>query len=236
MPIYALPPEPTFPPISHAEPNGLLAVGGDLSPQRLLNAYASGIFPWYSEGEPILWWSTAPRMVLFPDELRVHKSMRPLLNGNKYRVSFDTDFEAVIHACATQARPEQDGTWIVPDMIAAYTELHRLGFAHSVEVWQGDELVGGLYGIALGRVFFGESMFARAANASKYGFIQLVLRLRQIGYQLIDCQQETPHIATLGARPIPRQEFTRLLDEGLQASTHRGAWTALVEIPLQKPF
>lgn len=236
MPIYALPSDPSFPPITHAEPNGLLAVGGDLSPQRLLNAYASGIFPWYSEGEPILWWSPAPRMVLFPDELRVHKSMRPLLNGSKYRVSFDTDFESVIRACAAQERPDQDGTWIVADMIAAYITLHQLGFAHSVEVWQDGALVGGLYGIALGRVFFGESMFARASNASKYGFIQLVLRLRQLGYQLIDCQQETPHIATLGARPISRQAFMELLETGLEADTHRGSWTELVNIPLQKSF
>jgi leucyl/phenylalanyl-tRNA--protein transferase len=236
MPIYALPPEPSFPPITHAEPNGLLAVGGDLSPQRLLNAYASGIFPWYSEGEPILWWSPAPRMVLFPDELRIHKSMRPLLNGDKYRVTFDQDFAAVIQACATQPREGQDGTWIVADMIAAYTALHRLGYAHSVEVWQEGELVGGLYGIALGRVFFGESMFAKASNASKFGLIQLVLRLRQIGYSLIDCQQETPHIATLGARPIPRKTFMQLLDQGLDAPTHQGSWSALAEIPLQKPF
>jgi leucyl/phenylalanyl-tRNA--protein transferase len=236
MPIYALPPDPSFPPITHAEPNGLLAVGGDLSPQRLLNAYANGIFPWYSDGEPILWWSPAPRMVLFPDELRVHKSMRPLLNGDKFRVSFDTDFEAVMRACSVQVRRDQDGTWITDEMIDAYCELHRFGYAHSVEVWQGGELVGGLYGIALGRIFFGESMFARASNASKFGFIQLVLRLRQIGYQLIDCQQETAHIATLGARPIERQEFTQRLEIGLQAPTHCGRWTELVEIPIQRPF
>jgi leucyl/phenylalanyl-tRNA---protein transferase len=236
MPIYALPSEPVFPPTSHAEPNGLLAVGGDLSPQRLLNAYASGIFPWYSEGDPILWWSTAPRMVLFPSELIIHKSMRSLLRGRRFRVSFDQDFPAVIGACATMERPEQDGTWIVEDMVKAYIELHRLGYAHSVEVWEGDTLVGGLYGIALGRVFFGESMFARVSNASKYGFIQLVLRLHQLDYTLIDCQQETPHIATLGARPISRQAFTAQLEAGLAHTTHVGSWARLADLEVKKPF
>ena len=225
MPIYALPRDPHFPPVAHAEPDGLLAVGGDLSPQRLLNAYAQGIFPWFSKGEPIMWWSPDPRMVLFPEELIVHKSMRPLINSNRLRVTFDTDFPAVIRNCSQLDRPGQQGSWIVPAMIDAYTELHRLGYAHSVEVWQDQTLVAGLYGIALGRCFFGESMFTHVSNASKLGFITLVQKLQAQAYTLIDCQQETTHLASLGARPIPRTDFIQHITLSIQQHpTQQGPW------------
>ena len=206
-----------FPPVTKAlrSPNGLLCAGADLSPGRLVEAYSHGIFPWFSEGDPILWWSPDPRMVLFPEELNVSRSLRRTLARDLYETRVDTAFRAVIEACA-EPRDPQGGTWIVPEMIEAYTRLHELGFAHSVESWSGDELAGGLYGVALGKVFFGESMFARETDASKVALVRLVERLRAAGYRVIDCQQATAHLASLGAREIPRRTFAQLLQESIQ--------------------
>lgn len=193
-----------------ADPNGLLAVGGDLSPAQLLAAYQRGIFPWFDETQPILWWSPSPRLVLKPSELHVSKSMRKLLRKAPFVVTTDVAFEEVIAACA-EPREDQDGTWITDEMQEAYIRLHQLGFAHSVEVWSGDNLVGGLYGIALDRVFFGESMFSRASNASKYGFIALIQALNPLGFELIDCQVHTDHLSSLGAKEVDRQTFESYL-------------------------
>ena len=201
-------PEPLFFPHPHlANSYGLLAVGGDLSPERLLLAYQFGIFPWYSEGQEILWWTPDPRCVLYPNKLKVSKSMRSLIRKNPFRVTMDHAFDQVIMACSKVPRKGQEGTWITTEMIGAYIEMHRLGHAHSVEVWEKDFLVGGLYGLAIGKVFFGESMFARVSNASKFGFISLVTTLQDLGYFLIDCQQETPHLISLGAEMISRDRF-----------------------------
>jgi leucyl/phenylalanyl-tRNA--protein transferase len=189
-----------------AEPNGLLAAGGDLSPERLLDAYRHGIFPWFAPGEPILWWSPDPRMVLVPSEFKCSKSLAKTLRNLDYEIRSDTAFEAVMRTCA-EPREEGGGTWIVEEMIAAYGELHRLGYAHSVEVWQNRELVGGLYGVALGRMFYGESMFSRRRDGSKIALAHLAQRLNQAGFGLIDCQFHTPHLAALGARPVSRSEF-----------------------------
>jgi len=215
-----------FPPVSKAlkSPNGLLCAGGDLSPARIIDAYSHGIFPWFSEGDPILWWSPDPRMVLFPDELKVSRSLRKSVARGTYETRVDTAFRAVMEACA-QPRDGQGGTWIVPEMVDAYTELHRMGHAHSVESWRGGELVGGLYGVALGKVFFGESMFARAPDASKVALVKLVERLRPRGYRLIDCQQATRHLASLGAREIPRAEFAKLVRESIQYPPSGERWS-----------
>ena len=210
----------TFPPLTKAmrEPNGLLAAGGDLSADRLVQAYRHGCFPWFSEGQPILWWSPDPRTVLLPEELHVSRSMAKLLRQQRYQVSFDRDFKAVIQACAGPRR-DADGTWITDDMQNAYTELHARGHAHSVEVWDNGELVGGLYGLAMGQLFFGESMFSRADNASKFGFITLARHLQAWGFVLIDCQMPTPHLESLGARSIPRREFADYLRDHLDQPT-----------------
>lgn len=231
MPVYRLPKAILFPPVAEAAEGGLLAVGGDLSPERLLAAYRLGIFPWYGEGEPILWWSPDPRFVLFPEELRISRSMRQFLKKGSVRISCDEAFRVVIAACG-KPRPGQDGTWITPEMEAAYGALHEMGYAHSVEVWQERTLVGGLYGVSLGRVFFGESMFSRIANASKAALITLVGALRPQGFDLIDCQVETQHLASLGARPIPRVEFNQLLAASLRRETLRGSWRSLLATPL----
>ena len=206
-----------FPPISKAlkSPNGLLCAGGDLAPGRIVEAYSQGIFPWYSEGDPILWWSPDPRMVLFPDELRVSRSLRRSLARAAYETRVDTAFRDVIEACAAP-REGQAGTWIVPEMVEAYVRLHELGFAHSVESWHEGRLAGGLYGMALGKAFFGESMFARAPDASKVALVRLVGRLRAGGFRVIDCQQATAHLASLGAREIPRKAFAQLVQESIQ--------------------
>ncbi len=190
------------------EPNGLLAAGGDLSPERLLHAYRLGVFPWYSAGQPILWWSPDPRAVLFPERMRVSRSLRKTLRQGRFRVTRDTAFREVMDACAAP-RPGSDGTWITPEMLAAYTRLHSLGWAHSVECWRDGRLAGGLYGVAMGRVFFGESMFSRESDASKVALAHLAGQ----GYRLIDCQVESEHLARLGAEPIPRRTFRALLDE-----------------------
>lgn len=186
-----------------------LAYGGDLSPQRLLYAYTQGIFPW--EDEPLAWWSPDPRFVLFPDDLVVSKSMRPYFNQQKFEVTYDTQFEKIMRNCAQMRRRGQGGTWISENFIRAYTHMHQLGFAHSVEVWKEGILVGGLYGIRLGKVFFGESMFSKVSNASKFGFISYVQKLQAEGVMLIDCQQETVHLGSLGAKAIPRDQFLDLL-------------------------
>jgi leucyl/phenylalanyl-tRNA--protein transferase len=202
----------TFPPLEKAlqDPNGLLAAGGDLSPERLVQAYRHGCFPWYQDGQPILWWSPNPRTVLFPDELHVSRSLAKLLRQGRYQVSFDSDFPAVIDACAAP-RDYADGTWITDTMRNAYCELHRRGIAHSVEVRHNGELVGGLYGLAMGQLFFGESMFSRADNASKVGFVTLVKHLQEAGFVLIDCQMPTEHLHSLGARAISRASFADYL-------------------------
>jgi leucyl/phenylalanyl-tRNA--protein transferase len=208
-----LPPEPVFPPVELAltEPNGLLAAGGDLSPERILTAYRNGIFPWFSAGEPILWWSPDPRMVLFPAELKISRSLAKVLRNKPYEVTLDTAFMEVIGACAGTPREGQNGTWITAEMQAAYGKLHELGYAHSVEVWMDDKLVGGLYGMALGRAFYGESMFSWRTDASKIALAHLCEHLQRRGFGIIDCQMETTHLASLGARPIPRSEFVSLL-------------------------
>lgn len=207
MTIYRLFEDPIFPDPMEADPDGLLAVGGDLSPQRLINAYALGIFPWYGENSPILWWSTDPRMVLEPSELHVPKSLRRILNREVFEVDYDSDFRGVITACADMPRPGQEGTWIMGEMVEAYVRLHEMGYAHSVEARLDGKLVGGLYGVSLGRVFFGESMFFNVPDASKVAFVHLVRRLGRLGFRLIDCQQTTEHLARFGAREITRAEF-----------------------------
>ena len=199
----------SFPPLELAlcEPSGLLCAGGDLTPQRLVTAYLNGIFPWYSPGEPILWWSPDPRMVLFPGEFRISCSLRKTLRNGNYQVRLDTRFKAVIQACARTPRKDQPGTWITPEIQAAYCKLHELGYAHSVETWVDETLVGGLYGIAIGKMFYGESMFAHATDASKIAVSHLVHFLGERGFGMIDCQMNTPHLASLGAQEIPRDEF-----------------------------
>lgn len=216
-----------FPHASLSDGDGLLAVGGDLSPDRILLAYKNGIFPWFNPGELFLWWSPDPRFVLFPEELKVSKSMRPYFNQKKFTVKYDTCFRQVIENCSQFKRKGQNGTWITDEMIEAYVNLHEMGWAHSVEVYADEELVGGLYGIAMGKVFFGESMFANVTNASKFGFISLVRQLLKRGFTLIDCQQETPHLASLGATAIPRDSFLDIMDKN-NALTHQPAnWSKL---------
>ncbi len=215
-----------FPPLSAAlkEPNGLLAVGGDLSPRRLIAAYARGAFPWYATGEPVLWWSPDPRMVLFPQELRVSRSLEKRLRQRDYEVRFDSAFRAVIEACAQTPRPGQDGTWIVPEMVEAYCRLHALGHAHSVETWMDGRLAGGLYGVAIGRMFYGESMFHHVADASKIALVHLVRDLAGHGFGMIDCQMRTAHLARFGAREIPRAEFAARLAELVDMPHHHAVW------------
>ena len=194
------------------QPNGLLAAGGDLLPERLLDAYRHGIFPWYSAGDPILWWSPDPRMVLFPDEFKVSNSLRKTLRRGNYEIRTDSAFERVMHACASP-RDGQNGTWIQEEIIDAYVRLHQLGLAHSIETWMDGELAGGLYGVSLGRMFYGESMFSRRTDASKIALAHLVAQLKRWDFGMIDCQMNTPHLATMGAREIPRAEFVTLLQE-----------------------
>ena len=201
-----------FPDVEEALPDGLLAIGGDLSTERLLLAYHNGIFPWYDDSEP-MWWCPNPRFVLFPENLKVSKSMKPVLNKGAFEFSTDTAFEEVINNCRKAPRPGQEGTWIGDDIIEAYTRLHKLGYAHSAETWLNGELVGGLYGVRLGNVFFGESMFSKVSNASKYAFIKYVQWLQKDGVQLIDCQVYTEHLERLGATMIPRVDFIEILRE-----------------------
>jgi leucyl/phenylalanyl-tRNA---protein transferase len=220
MPVMWLSPTQIYFPHSDTfDTPDVVAVGGDLSPERLLLAYSLGIFPWYNEGdEPIMWWCPDPRLVLYPDELKVSKSMRPFFNQEKFKVTYNVDFQRVMRTCMLNDRKDQDGgSWINEDMIVAYTILHKAGFAHSVEVWEGDELVGGLYGVAYGRIFYGESMFSKVSNASKFGFISFVQKVKAMGIELIDCQQETAHLSSLGARVISRDVFLEILKKNENA-------------------
>jgi len=211
MPLTLLGKEIWFPPVEQALPDGLLAVGGDLSRERLLLAYRSGIFPWYDEEEPPLWWSPDPRFVLFPGELRVSKSMQKVIAGGSFEFRVNTCFEEVVHHCRSVPREGQDGTWITEDVASAYCDLHKAGYAHSAETWQNGVLVGGLYGVMLGKVFYGESMFSLVSNASKFAFISWVRKLTSQGIELIDCQVHTAHLESLGARMVPRADFKALL-------------------------
>lgn len=220
-------PEQDFPLVDNAlrEPDGLLAIGGCLSQSRLLNAYRHGIFPWYNSEEPILWWSPDPRLVLFPDKLIISRSLRKTLNKNTFSVTFDQAFNKVVAACAGR-RKDATGTWITADIYAAYNQLYQTGFAHSVETWFDDELVGGLYGVALGRVFFGESMFHTKTDASKVAFVTLVKQLKFWGYQLIDCQVHTAYLESFGAQEIDRDYFIKLLDQYCESPAKQFAWQA----------
>ncbi|MBN1672478.1 MAG: leucyl/phenylalanyl-tRNA--protein transferase [Kiritimatiellae bacterium] len=224
MPIFRLGAERIFPPVELAEPGAPLAVGGDLSVERLLLAYESGIFPWFSEGDPILWWAPDPRFVLFPDKLKVSKSMQRVVKSGRFRITYDRAFRSVIAKCRIAKRKGQGGTWITAGMREAYCRLHEAGYAHSVEAWSGDALAGGLYGVSLGRCFFGESMFADVSNASKAALVDLVAMLDRRDFALIDCQVHSPHLAGLGAEYIPRARFSGLLAEALRADTIRGNW------------
>lgn len=225
MPVFRLSDELLFPDPSLAEEDGLLAVGGDLSPDRILRAYAEGIFPWFNEGSPILWWSPDPRLVLLPEELHVSASLARTLRRGRYRVTADVAFGQVIRGCSSSARAGQQGTWITGEMIEAYEELHRLGFAHSFEAWSGEALVGGLYGVSLGGAFFGESMFSERPDASKVAFVRSVEFLARSGVELVDCQVRTDHLVRLGARELPRTRFLGRLDELLEKPTLRGPWS-----------
>lgn len=211
MPIYELSSDLIFPPVEGAE-DGIVAIGGDLSPQRLILAYRLGIFPWFNEDQPIIWWSPDPRFVLFVDKVHVSRSMRRVLNAEKFMVTFNQDFEGVISNCKTSPREGQEGTWITADMQAAYTELFKLGHAHSVEVWQDGELVGGMYGVLVGKVFSGESMFSKVSNASKVGLITFMHKFREEGGHLLDCQIHSKHLESLGAEEMDREEFIAFLD------------------------
>jgi len=224
VPIFRLPREPVFPEPREAEPDGLLAVGGDLSPERLLQAYGAGIFPWYSDDTPILWWSPDPRLVLEPSWLHVPRSLARTMRRGRYAVRADTAFSQVIRRCADQPRPGQDGTWITDEMVFAYERLHRLGFAHSFEAWEGDALAGGLYGVSLGAAFFGESMYADRPDASKVAFVRAVESLAGWGVELVDCQVRTEHLARFGAREISRDDFLTRLERALEKPTLRGTW------------
>ncbi len=223
MPIFQLTRELLFPPVELATEEGILAIGGDLSPQRLLLAYRSGIFPWYMDESPILWWSPDPRFVLLIEDLSIPKSMRRIFNKNIFRFTFDTRFDEVIESCS-MPRKSGPSTWLVPEMIEAYKRLNRLGYAHSAEAWKDGELAGGLYGVSLGRCFFGESMFTRVSNASKASLIFLALSLKEKGFKFIDSQVYTSHLETLGAREIPRGNYMELLKSGLGFETIKGSW------------
>lgn len=224
MPVFRLTNDLLFPPPELASPEGLLAVGGDLSPERLLLAYRMGIFPWYSHDEPILWWSPDPRFVLLPHELKVSRSMRQLLKKNLFHLTFDRDFRAVMTACRAPRKDQEGGSWIHDDMIDAYSALHTQGLAHSVEVWMDGALVGGLYGVSLGKSFFGESMFSQVSNASKAALIFLTHTLQSLDFLFIDCQVHTEHLRSMGARMIPRTLFLAMLSDAIKGETLQGPW------------
>ena len=225
MPVFQLSEDLAFPSPHLASKEGLLAVGGDLTRSRLLLAYSLGIFPWYSDGEPILWWSPDPRLVLYPDELKISRSLNKAIKKGVFTLTFDMAFEHVITECARVPREHQKGTWIVDEMVEAYCRLHASGFAHSVEAWQGNRLAGGLYGVSLGRCFFGESMFTRISNASKVAFVALVRHLQSLNFALIDCQITTDHLISFGAREISRTQYLKELEAGLRAPTLQGKWS-----------
>ncbi|THJ24121.1 MAG: leucyl/phenylalanyl-tRNA--protein transferase [Nitrospira sp. CG24E] len=223
--LSANPQDLRFPPVDSASPEGLLAVGGDLRPERLLEAYRNGIFPWYSDDQPILWWSPDPRTVLFPDKLHISRSLKRSLRPGRFSVTFDLCFRDVMQHCAGP-RPQypDGGTWITAEMIEAYTKLHELGYAHSVETWQDGQLVGGLYGVALGGIFFAESMFTKVDDASKVALVSLVRQLQAWGSHIIDCQQASPHVMRFGAEEIPRRDFLDHLAIALTLPEQRGRW------------
>ena len=225
MPVYQLSEDLVFPSPHLASKEGLLAVGGDLTRTRLLLAYSLGIFPWYSEGEPILWWSPDPRLVLYPDELKVSRSLNKIINKGEFKVTVDCAFERVIKDCARVRLENQEGTWIVDEMVKAYCNLHESGFAQSIEAWADDRLAGGLYGVSLGSCFFGESMFTRVSNASKVAFVALVEHLRSLNFTLIDCQITTGHLTRFGAREISRFRYSDELDQALERPTLKGKWS-----------
>jgi leucyl/phenylalanyl-tRNA--protein transferase len=224
MPVYVLGDEFIFPDPNQAADEGLIAVGGDLSADRLLLAYSSGIFPWFSEGDPILWWSPDPRLVLFPEKFRISKSLQQTLRNKQFTVKFDNCFDKVIEACSTISRSDQDGTWITSQMKEAYIRLHHLGFAHSVETYMDGKLAGGLYGLSLGRAFFGESMFFYERDASKIAFYYLVQKLLEWKFHFIDAQVETGHLKNLGAESLTRAEFLNLLKNAIIYPTIKGKW------------
>jgi leucyl/phenylalanyl-tRNA--protein transferase len=224
MPIFRLSEKISFPPPHYAEPEGLLAVGGDLSKKRLLLAYRMGIFPWFSEGDPILWWSPDPRLVLYPNEIKIPERLRRTIRQAKFDISFDEAFERVINTCAGTRLKDHQGTWILPEMVEAYCRLHDSGYAHSVEVWHKGELAGGLYGMSLGGCFFGESMFTRVSNASKVALFALCDFLHRRSFDIIDCQIKTAHLVRMGAREIPRSFFLKTLDQSMKRQTLRGKW------------
>ncbi|KPG81077.1 leucyl/phenylalanyl-tRNA--protein transferase [Stenotrophomonas geniculata] len=230
-------PDAPFPPAETAlrQPDGLLAVGGDLHPVRLLNAYAGGIFPWFSEGEPILWWSPDPRMVFRTEGVHLSSRFRRQLRGSTWEITADTAFSRVMRACAAAPRPGQDGTWISPAMVEAYSQLHDLGFAHSFEVWDRQTLVGGIYGVAIGAMFFGESMFSGASGGSKIALAALASTLRDWGWELIDAQVENPHLLRMGAEHLPRADFLEHVRQAVHRDGREGAWTQAVgRLPAQR--
>ncbi len=229
MPVFVLSQEPVFPPPHYAEPSGLLAIGGDLGIPRLVRAYSRGIFPWYDDESPILWWAPDPRPILVPSELHISKRLRRTIKAGKFTVTLDTDFRGVITGCANAGRATGDGTWIVPDMIRAYCALFEHGYAHSVEARLDGELVGGAYGVALGKAFFGESMFHAVSNASKVAFVHLAALLDRLGFHFIDCQQATGHLMRFGAREIPRRDFLKRLERAKREKHQPGPWTNLLD-------
>jgi len=216
----------SFPPIENATEDGVVAIGGDLSIERLLLAYRCGIFPWFSEGEPILWWSPDPRFLLFPDKIKISNSMKKIMKKEIFQITFDSAFEEVIKMCR-KVRINREGTWITKDMIKSYSALHEIGFAHSAETWHKGKLVGGLYGVSLGSCFFGESMFSTMDNSSKFALIKLSLKLKEKKFSMIDCQVYTRHLATMGAENISREKFLELLRAGLKSETIQGSWKNL---------
>ena len=225
MPVYQLIPDITlFPPAEEAEADGLLAVGGDLTKKRLLAAYRQGIFPWYEVGQPILWWCPDPRLVLFPEDLKISRSLGKVLRKEEFEIRFDSSFENVIKACANVRTEQGKDTWIIPEMQQAYTELHQEGYAHSVESWLNGELVGGLYGISLGQCFFGESMFSTVNDSSKVALVSLAEFSKQVGIKIIDCQMTTKHLLSLGAKEIDRKSFLRKLNQYLEKPDIKGSW------------
>ena len=224
MPVFRLSDALIFPPPQLADPEGLLAVGGDLSVERLKLAYSMGIFPWYNEGDPILWWSPEPRLLMPLDGLYISSRLARTIRQGRFNCTFDEDFDAVIEGCATARGPGRDGTWITGEMQEAYINLHRAGFAHSVEVWRGKQLVGGMYGVSLGGAFFGESMFSLESNASKIAFAALMERLNAWGFTIMDCQMPNPHLLRLGGREVTRERFLAKLDKALKKPTRSRSW------------
>ncbi len=224
MPVFLLSDNIGFPSPHLATKDGLLAVGGDLSKERLILAYRMGIFPWFSDGDPILWWSPDPRLVLYPSEIKISRTLQKIIKKNVFSVTMDTAFDEVINQCAQIRLQQNQGTWIVKDMIDAYCKLHRAGFAHSMEIWQQKELAGGIYGVSLGKCFFGESMFSRVSNASNVALVKLAKYLSELSFDLIDCQVPTEHLIRFGAREIPRKLFLNQLEISLNAPTQKGKW------------